>query len=92
MRIIFVTALALSVAWVAFAQPAGTRGTATDITNADIEALAKTMAVMPAGDQLLRVVGINNGEYNVGVAVSIERRRRTSRPVSSTARSRKFIT
>jgi hypothetical protein len=53
--------LARSVAWVAFAQPAGTRGTATDITNADIEALAKTMAAMPGGDQLLRVVGINNG-------------------------------
>jgi hypothetical protein len=27
------------------------------------------MAAMPGGDQLLRVVGINNGEYNVGVAV-----------------------
>src|SRR5215471_7639340 len=45
------------------------RGTATDIKNADIQALAKSMSSMPGGDQLLRVSSINNGEYNVGVAV-----------------------
>ena len=45
------------------------RGSATDIKNADIQALAKSMASMPGGDKLLRVTGINGGEYNVGVAV-----------------------
>src|SRR5258706_14864658 len=45
------------------------RGNATDIPNAEIQALAKSMASMPGGDQLLRVASINGGEYNVGVAV-----------------------
>ena len=64
------TALALSVL-LAFAGPAlaQTRGTATNIPNADIQALAKSLSAMPGGDELLRVAGINSGEYNVGVAV-----------------------
>jgi mannose-6-phosphate isomerase-like protein (cupin superfamily) len=64
------TALALSVV-LAVASPvlAQTRGTATDIPNTNVQALAKSMSAMPGGDELLRVAGINNGEYNVGVAV-----------------------
>jgi mannose-6-phosphate isomerase-like protein (cupin superfamily) len=45
------------------------RGSATDIPNADIQAMAKSLASMPGGDKLLRVASINGGEYNVGVAV-----------------------
>ena len=64
------TALALSVLLAfAGAAPAQTRGAATNIPNADIQALAKSLSAMPGGDELLRVAGINNGEYNVGVAV-----------------------
>ena len=48
---------------------AQTRGTATDILNADIQAMAKALAATPGGDELLGVSSINNGEYNVGVAV-----------------------
>jgi mannose-6-phosphate isomerase-like protein (cupin superfamily) len=64
------TALALSVV-LAVASPvlAQTGGTATDIPNTNVQALAKSMSAMPGGDELLRVAGINNGEYNVGVAV-----------------------
>jgi mannose-6-phosphate isomerase-like protein (cupin superfamily) len=61
---ISVTALALSFSSMAFAQ-----GPATYVTNGEIEAATKSMASSPVGDQLLRVAGINNGEYNVGVAV-----------------------
>ncbi len=67
MRFILAAGFALSLA--ATAQAADSRGVATDIPNADVQALAKTMLSMPGGDQLLRVVPINNGEYNVGVAV-----------------------
>jgi mannose-6-phosphate isomerase-like protein (cupin superfamily) len=46
------------------------RGTATVITAAEIQALAeKQPASTPLSDQLLRVLPINNGEYNVGVAI-----------------------
>jgi mannose-6-phosphate isomerase-like protein (cupin superfamily) len=44
------------------------RGTATDITNADILATVQKTASAPVSDQQLRVVSIN-GEYNVGVGV-----------------------
>ena len=44
------------------------RGTATDITNAEIEATVKKTATAPVSDQQLRVLSIN-GEYNVGVGV-----------------------
>jgi mannose-6-phosphate isomerase-like protein (cupin superfamily) len=53
----------------ATAAAAQTQGVATDILKGDVEALAKTMLNIPGGDQLLRVVPINNGEYNTGVAV-----------------------
>jgi oxalate decarboxylase/phosphoglucose isomerase-like protein (cupin superfamily) len=61
---ISVMALALPFSSMAFAQ-----GPATYVTNAEIEAATKSMASSPVGDQLVRVAGINNGEYNVGVAV-----------------------
>ncbi len=48
---------------------AQSRGTATDIPSADVQALARTLSSMPGGDELLRVVPINNDEYHVGVAV-----------------------
>src|ERR1700681_58987 len=44
------------------------RGTATDISNSEIEATVKKTASLPVSDQQLRVLGIN-GEYNVGVGV-----------------------
>ena len=68
MRSYFAASFAVALATAASAAPApGPR--ATDIPNADIQALAKSMSNMPGGDQLLRVVPINNGEYNVAVAI-----------------------
>ena len=65
------TALMIGIALItgaAFAQT-GQRGVATDIKKAEIDALAKSMSSMPGGDELLKVASINNGEYNVAVAV-----------------------
>jgi hypothetical protein len=61
--------LAVAIGSMAVAQPAGTRGTGTDITNADIMAAVAKTPQLPLSDQQIRVVGINNGEYNVGVGV-----------------------
>jgi oxalate decarboxylase/phosphoglucose isomerase-like protein (cupin superfamily) len=59
---------ALSVGSQIFAQLHTPRGTATDVTNADIQAtLAKTPNAK-VSDQQIRVVNVN-GEYNVGVGV-----------------------
>jgi mannose-6-phosphate isomerase-like protein (cupin superfamily) len=44
------------------------RGTATDVSSREIQALAQKTAAAPVSDQALRVVSIN-GEYNVGVGV-----------------------
>jgi quercetin dioxygenase-like cupin family protein len=44
------------------------RGTATDVTNNEINATVQKAASTPVSDQQLRVVGIN-GAYNVGVGV-----------------------
>jgi len=44
------------------------RGTATDVSNADIVATVAKTASAPVSDQQLKVVSIN-GEYNVGVGV-----------------------
>ncbi|HXY26288.1 MAG TPA: cupin domain-containing protein [Candidatus Acidoferrum sp.] len=44
------------------------RGTATDISNAEIQALVQKTASDRISDQAIRVVSIN-GEYNVGVGV-----------------------
>lgn len=58
------------------AQTAGTqsasphlpRGTATDVSNAEIQAMVQKTAADRVSDQAIRVVSIN-GEYNVGVGV-----------------------
>ena len=44
------------------------RGTATDVTNADVEATLAKTASAAVSDQAIRVVSIND-EYNVGVGV-----------------------
>jgi mannose-6-phosphate isomerase-like protein (cupin superfamily) len=66
MRTIYLTMLALAVSGGALAQ---VRGTATDIPNADIQATLKATAGAEVSDQQLRVVPINNGEYNVAAAI-----------------------
>jgi mannose-6-phosphate isomerase-like protein (cupin superfamily) len=44
------------------------RGTAVDISSADVQATVQKTASAPVSDQAIRVVSIN-GEYNVGVGV-----------------------
>lgn len=44
------------------------RGTATDVSSAEIQSLVQKTAADRISDQAIRVVGIN-GEYNVGVGV-----------------------
>jgi len=44
------------------------RGTATDVTGAEVQALVQKTASVRISDQAIRVVSIN-GEYNVGVGV-----------------------
>jgi len=44
------------------------RGTAVDISNAEVQATVQKTASAPVSDQAIRVVSIN-GEYNVGVGV-----------------------
>src|SRR5437667_8110028 len=44
------------------------RGTATDVTNAEIQATVAKTASAPVSDQAIRVVSIND-EYNVGIGV-----------------------
>lgn len=73
MKILLAAALVLTVANAAEAAPAPAaphlpRGTATDVTNAEIQALVKKNAGAPVSDQQIRVLSIN-GEYNVGVGV-----------------------
>src|SRR5512141_3149793 len=58
-------AVALSLPTVAQHTP---RGTATDVSKAEIEATVQRTAMAPVSDQAIRVVSINN-EYNVGVGV-----------------------
>ena len=50
------------------ASPHLPRGTATDVSNAEIQALVQKTAADRVSDQAIRVVSIN-GEYNVGVGV-----------------------
>lgn len=69
MRTAIALAAGLAVTGAAFAQVQHMpRGTATDITNAQIEAIAKKNAGAPVSDQQIRVLSIN-GEYNVAVGV-----------------------
>jgi len=66
MRTALALVLAFGVAGIAFAQ--APRGAATDITNAEIQAIIKKNAGAPVSDQQIRVLNINN-EYNIGVGV-----------------------
>ncbi|HLK64584.1 MAG TPA: hypothetical protein VKU19_14165 [Bryobacteraceae bacterium] len=70
MRIILPAALALLTLSAAVnAQSQHTaRGTATDVTNEDIQATLKKTPTATVSDQAIRVVSIND-EYNVGVGV-----------------------
>src|SRR5215470_9302256 len=52
----------------ATSQPHQPRGTATDVTNADVEATLAKTATAAVSDQAIRVVSIND-EYNVGIGV-----------------------
>ncbi len=67
MRTALVLTLALGVAGAALAQQAP-GGAATDITNAEIQAVIKKTPNLPVSDQQIRVVSIN-GDYNLGVGV-----------------------
>ena len=67
MKAILAMALAL-LGSTALAQTSA-RGTATDISNADVMATVAKTPQLPVSDQQIRVVPINNGEYNVGVGV-----------------------
>src|SRR5438132_13125508 len=67
-KIIF---LLSAVAWAQSSTPPAQhlpRGTATDVSNADIQATAAKTASAPVSDQAIRVVSIND-EYNVGIGV-----------------------
>ena len=67
--ILAVLAVALSCARPSGAQtPHQPRGTATDVTNAEIMATVQKTASSPTSDQAIRVVSINN-EYNVSIGV-----------------------
>jgi mannose-6-phosphate isomerase-like protein (cupin superfamily) len=44
------------------------RGTATDVSAAEVQATVQKTAAAPVSDQAIRVISIN-GEYNVGVGV-----------------------
>ena len=61
-------ALAAGLAAVMPASAQTPRGTATDVTNADVLATVAKTATAAVSDQAIRVVSIN-GEYNVGVGV-----------------------
>jgi mannose-6-phosphate isomerase-like protein (cupin superfamily) len=70
MRTVLALLAAVSIAASAAAAPApASRGVATDITNAEIQATVQKTPTAPVSDQQIRVVGINSGEYNVGVGV-----------------------
>jgi len=67
MRTILVSILAVLIQSTP-ANPHLPRGTATDVTNADVLATLQKTASAAVSDQAIRVVSINN-EYNVGVGV-----------------------
>src|ERR1041384_8828795 len=70
MRNTFFSALALVFAptFIQAQTPHLPRGTATDVTNEDVQATLKKTASAAVSDQAIRVVSIND-EYNVGVGV-----------------------
>jgi mannose-6-phosphate isomerase-like protein (cupin superfamily) len=63
------------------ASPHLPRGTASDISNSEIEALVRKMATERVGDQAIRIVSIK-GEYNVGMGV-VSRLKTTRREAPS---------
>jgi hypothetical protein len=69
------------------------RGTATDISKADVEATVQKTASAAVSDQAIRVVSIN-GEYNAVSAWFTAQRRMGQAPAGlwNTARSRRCIT
>jgi len=86
----------VSVAAIAFAlftanqtqaQKYGPSGTATDVTNADIQAALKKTAAAAVSDQQLRVVDIE-GEYNVAVGALHRARMAAGKPVAGLVHSR----
>jgi len=78
MRNIHLIAL-LFVPSVAYAQtPHLPRGTATDVTNDDIQATVKKTASAAVSDHAIRVVSVND-EYNVGIGV-VHRAKTAGRP------------
>jgi hypothetical protein len=80
MKIILAAALACALSTAAQAQapaPQHTpRGTATDISSADILATVAKTAAAVVSDQQIKVVSIN-GDYNVGVGVNVVHRAKT---------------
>src|SRR5258706_14308075 len=76
MRKITLCALALAGANLASAQHLP-RGTATDVTNSEIQATVQKTAAAAVSDQAIRVVSIND-EYNVGIGV-VHRAKTTAR-------------
>jgi len=71
LTLLFATAAAgQALAQTAPAAPHLPRGTATDISNAEILATVAKTAAAPVSDQQIRVASIN-GEYNVGVGVAM---------------------
>ncbi len=65
--------MGLLAASAGYAQPAAAaphlpRGTATDVSNSEIQATVAKTATAAVSDQAIRVVSINN-EYNVGIGV-----------------------
>ena len=78
MRNMYLIAL-LFVPSFAYAQtPHLPRGTATDVTNDDIQATVKKTASAAVSDQAIRVVSVND-EYNVGIGV-VHRAKTAGRP------------
>ena len=65
------------------------RGTATDVSNADIQAAVQKTATAPVSDQAIRVVSINN-EYNVGIGVV--HRSKTTGPATGNGVEHSLIT
>ena len=69
MRSVTSTILALGfVSSLSLAAQHAPRGTATDVSKAEVEATLQKTAKAAISDQAIRVVSINN-EYNVGVGV-----------------------
>ena len=73
-----VLAIAFALACQTMAQKQPTGGTATAVTNADMQTALKKTASAPVSDQQLRVVDID-GEYNVSVGI-LHRAKTNGRP------------